>query len=382
MGTTVSVLDIGTSKVTCMVADSVGAGEFVVRAIGVCSYNGYDSNGFFEPDSVYETISRAISVASNSYGKAIKSIVVGVPTAFVSMGNSEASSVFRTKKKIDLYDIGEIINRANIFGDIEGVNISKNTLYYSIDDDNRMIFNPVGMVVSKIMGVVSFGYMHKPFDKIVSGALSKCGIRNVSYVNGAEVQAKYVSLKYSKNYHAITIDIGHINSSVMLSVGKGVLLAKSFELGSGYIAGDLSQVLHISYKSATELLGKIDLSLDFGEEDTYNVGGIVVPANKANDIARARIEQIARYIKKCFSMYDREVPASTPIVLTGGGLAYMRGGVQCLSQYLGKEVVLYASDNPQTDHNEYNSAYAIVSHELSGATKPVSKGGLFARWRR
>ncbi len=382
MGSTVAVLDIGTSKITCMVAESIGTGEFVVRATGVCNYNGYDSSGFFEPELVGETINSAISIASNGYGRIIKSITVAVPTAFMYMGNSQASTVFRTKKKIDLYDINDIIVKANIFGDTEGINISKNALYYNLDDDNRMIFNPIGAVVGRIMGVISFGYMHKTFDKVVSSALNKCGIHKIKYVSSAEVQARYVSSKYNRNYHAITIDIGHINSSVMLSVGKGVLLAKSFELGSGYIAGDLCQVLHIGYNPATELLSKIDLSLDFGEDDTYNVGGIVVPAGKANSITMARIEQIARYIKKCFSMYDREVPANTPIVLTGGGLSYMRGGVQCLSQYLGKDVVLYASDNPQIDYNEYNSTYAIISNEFNSATAVGKKGGFFARWRR
>ncbi len=375
----VAVLDIGTSKITCMIAETVANGEFVVRASGVCNYNGYDKEGFFEPDTIADTVGRAVKIATNSYGKSIKSIVVGAPASFCYMGNSEASVVFRTKKKIDLYDIKEIFVKADIFGDIEGKLVSSTALYYQLDDDSRMIFNPVNMVASRIMGVVSFCYMHKQFEKIITASLAKCGIRKVRYVSGAEVQAKYVAQKYNRHYHSIVIDIGHINTSVMLASGKGVLLAKSFDLGSGYIAGDLIQVLHTGYNSSVELLGKIDLSLDFTDEDNYSVGDVTVPAVKTNDVAKARIEQIARFIAKCFSSYNREVPASTPIVLTGGGLAYMRGAVGYLSYCLNKEVVLYTNDNPQLDYNEYNSVYAIISNELTAM--PTTNGAVFSRRR-
>ena len=85
--------------------------------------------------------------------------------------------------------------------------------------------------------------MDSKFEKSVTEALNACGINRISFTSVCEHQARYVSANRTVNGHAIVIDIGHITSNVMLLGGDSLLFAKTFALGSGYIASDLYSLL-------------------------------------------------------------------------------------------------------------------------------------------
>ena len=126
-------------------------------------------------------------------------------------------------------------------------------------------------------------------------------------------------------------------------------------------------------------LEKVNINLEVRSGDAYSINGRVIEASQTNAVVKERIGQIADYIIKSFRLCDKDIPSNTPIILTGGGLAYLRGGVECLAQHLGKRVQLYASVNPQTNRNEYTSCYGLIYEAIS---TNKSKGGLFSFLRK
>ena len=50
-----TILDFGSSKITSMAAVKVGQ-DFVVKAIGQADYNGFDENGWYEPEKLLESV--------------------------------------------------------------------------------------------------------------------------------------------------------------------------------------------------------------------------------------------------------------------------------------------------------------------------------------
>ena len=126
-------------------------------------------------------------------------------------------------------------------------------------------------------------------------------------------------------------------------------------------------------------LEKINFSLEFREGDTYNVNGVALDAKRTNEILKARIGQIADYIIKSFQYCDKEIPYNTPVILTGGGLTYLRGGAYVLSTFLGKNVKVYESANPQTNRNEYTSCYGLLAEAIKNNG---ARSSIFAFLRR
>lgn len=377
----VTILDFGSGKITCMTATKVSdKGEFVIRAVGQSAYNGFDGDGWYEPKTIGECVSSAIGQVEAKMKAKIKEIFVGVPGAFCAEVTSEATVAFHSKKKIDEMDVQDIIDKADIYKCESGYTpLGGKPVCFVLDGALKMV-NPVGFIASRLMGVVSFSYMKDYFRDSVSTVLRKMGISKINYVNTCEAQACYISHMLFGDNYSIVIDVGHITTNVMLCGGNGLLFERTFALGSGYFASDLCQVLGCDFNFAMTALEKVNLNLEVQTGDAYSIGGKMIDAFEANEVIRARIGQIAEYVVKSFRYCDKEIPSDTPIILTGGGLAYLRGGVDCLSAHLGKKVRLYDSFNAQTKRNEYTSCYGLIYTAVN--TNKSKGGGLLSLFRR
>jgi cell division ATPase FtsA len=213
---------------------------------------------------------------------------------------------------------------------------------------------------------VSFVFADKKFRSFVESTISKFGIGKTEFVSSCLAQAAYLFDDSRRSDVCCLIDVGFVTTSVSLFLGDGLLYSKSFSVGSGQIADDLAQVLEIDYEVADELRKKINLNLDFDAEDVYSVNGYSgkMGALKANDIVKARIEDMAETIRNCIKESGVSVTDSTPFYLSGGGLCYMRGGAKALSEYLGKKVELAPVISPELNQYDYNSSYGQIAVAL------------------
>ena len=374
----VTILDFGSGKVTCMAASKLSDGGFIIKAVGQSAYSGFDEKGFFEPDLLQSAINQAIAPVEAKMKCNIKEVHVGVPGAFCALLTSEASTTFHSKKKIDQDDIDELVKKADIYrsGD-EYAPLTGKPVYFIVDGAIKTL-SPIGVIANKLTALVSFSFMKKSFRNAIAPLLSNRGISKVYYLNACECQAAYLSSFNAKNDYSIYIDIGYITTNVMLCGGNGLLFQKTFALGSGYFASDLRLVIGCDFEYAMAALDKVNLNLEVKSGDAYSINGRTIDAVQTNAVVKERIGQIANYVIKSFSTCDKEIPANTPIILTGGGLAYIRGGADCLGQQLGKRVQLFTNVDPQTNRNEWTSSYGLIYE----AIKTIKKsGGLFSFFR-
>ena len=376
----ITILDFGSSKITCMAASKVaGREDFPIRAVGQSSYNGFDENSWYEPDKLAEAVTDAISQVERKTETTVRELYVGVPGAFCATATGEASLTFHSKKKIDSDDVKELVEKAKIYDNVSDYLALEGKPVYFILDGVLKNYDPVGSVASKITALVSFSFIKNTFRNSVSPILLDKGIKKVTYVNACDAEAQFVAQSCGCIDYCIVVDVGHITTNVMLCGGKSLLFSRSFALGSGYLASDLCQVEGCSYGVAMSALSKVNFSLEFKEGDCYNVNGTALDARRTNEILKARIAQIADYIVKSFQYCDKEIPYNTPIVLTGGGLTYLRGGAHLLSEYLGKNVRVYESVNPQTNRNEYVSCYGVIREAIN---QNSVKNGFFSFFRK
>ncbi len=374
--TNVAILDFGSSKITCMAASKLpDRNEFIIKAVGQSMYNGFDDKAFYEPDTIKTAVLGAIAQVENKTKTTIKEIFVGVPGVFCAVTTSESSLTFHSKKKIGKDDVNELIDKADIFGaGEEYVSLGGKPVYFIMDDAIKTT-EPIGNIANKLTALVAFSFMKKYFRDIVSPILQRKGIKTINYINTCDAQAAYVARSMFVSDYAMVIDVGHLTTNVCLVSGNGLMFQRTFALGSGYLSGDLCQVLKCDFKFAMDALEKLNLNLEIQEGDAYSVNGRMLDAKQANEIVKARISQIAQYVVKSFSYCEKEIPVTTPIILTGGGLTYLRGGADCLSYYLGKPIKVYDSLNPQTKRNAYTSCYGLIDQAVK---QSKTKGGFFS----
>lgn len=382
----VTILDFGSSKITCMSGLPTSAngnllinsvGNFVIKAVGQSTYNGFDNDDWYEPETIKDAVLSAVRQVEDKTKCRIRQLTVGVPGAFCAVATSEASLTFRSNKRIDADDIAEVVNKANIFSVGNEMSLlSARAVNYALDGVVQSD-TPIDRIASKLTALASFSFVKNNFVRSVRSVLSAIGIKRVKFVNSCEVQADFIS-KSMNSASTIIIDVGHITTNVMLFGGNALLFERTFALGSGYLASDICQVMECGFDFAMNLLQRVNLNLDVQTGDTYSVNGRNVDAHQTNEVIRARICQIADYVIKSFSACDREIPTNTDVVLTGGGLTYLRGGADCLSQYLGKTVKTYTSFDPQTRRNEYTSCYGLLAQSVQNN---LSNKSFFRRWK-
>lgn len=364
----VAILDIGSMAITAMVGERGVNGTFRIKGKGEADYAGFQNGEFLEPEQVKYAIGLAISNAETVYGSKISEIYVGVPGEFTSVICRDTCINFAKRKKINDNDLKQLYFVGNIYKKHPTHSvINQSPIYFTLDDGRRLI-EPRGMVSTKLRGFISYVLAEKNLLDFIDDILAELNIRKIGYISSCLAEMMHLFDPTVRDRYAILVDCGYITTSVMLARGDGLLFLNSFSMGGGYITGDLSQCLKISFAEAESLKRKVVLSWDAKESDTYEVQGkdFISPysAVATNQIVQDRIDMIAGYIQKCLDRCEFEYPEYIPIYLTGGGMNYIKGVRDYLSRRLGRRVELVAPNLPHISRPDYSSEVGLLELAL------------------
>lgn len=364
----IAILDVGSMSVSVMVGERGVNGTFRIKGKGEAEYAGFQNGRFLEPDQVKFAVALAVSNAEIAYGGKISDLIVGVPGEFSSVVCREVSIDFNKKHRVNDADVKQLFNAGNIYRKHPTHSvINQSPIYFTLDDGKKVI-EPRSNSSSRLGGLVSYILAENNFIDFFDRILGEIGIKKVSFLSSCLAEMMHLFDPAARDKYAILVDCGYITTSVMLVRGDGLLSLGSFSMGGGYITGDLSQCLKISFPEAESLKRKVVLSWDAKEKDTYEVQGkdFISPysAVATNQIVEDRIDMIASYILKCLDRCEYDYPAFIPICVTGGGLNYIHGIRDYLTRKLGRRVELMAPSLPHVSRPDYSSEIGLLDLAL------------------
>ena len=367
----VSVLDIGSSRVSVLVGTSGINSTFVIKGQGEASYAGFGEGEFYEPEKLGAVISSAITRAEENAGYAIRHLYVGIPAEFCNCVCKTISSTFSTRKKISQEVLSEHYEKA--YEDKENQTLISCNAIYNILDDGKRALNPTGCKTSKITSMVSLIFAQDDFINTINKILQSLGVERVTYVSSSLCEAQCVLEPEARTGAGMLIDIGYITSSVAVVRGQGLLMLNSFSLGGGHIMADLAECLNISFAEAEQLKRRIVLSLNPTEKDFYELPGAgatkQIPIKMANEIVMARLDMICTCIQKCISLYAKETADYIPLFLTGGGVCYIKGAKDYIAKRLGRNVELAFPPLPELNNPSYSCILGLLSYAIKEEEK-------------
>lgn len=371
--TTAAVIDIGSGKICGFVASRIEGDDFNIVAGAEIKFGVFYGGKWIDEGEVASAVSSVIKQLESRANVKLDKIYVGVPGEFVSVVTKQADITYTAPKKIAQENINEVFESAGSFEAPKGFSpISRSSIYFILDDGKKVI-DPIGEVAAKLSGLVSFIFVDDTFKTLVSKALGDCGVKEYDFVAQNLAQALYLLSPTVRDGYAILVDSGFVSTNVSVVLGDGILYSKSFSVGGGQMADDLSQVLKIDYNDAASLLGKAHLNLEFADQDVFAAGGQNVSASMTNEILRARVEDMAESIAACVKSCPHILPDNVPVYVTGGAFCYLKGACNTLSKCLGRAVYPAPAVSPQYDKQEYTSAYGVISIALS-QSKPQKQG--------
>ncbi len=347
MKTTVTSLDFGTSKIVTLVAENSGAQRCDIVGAGIVTYNGFLEDGWNNPAEIDDCIREAISQAEQQSHHKIREVNIGVPGAFTKVYVTEARvSLTGADPHVTASDVRAVFKKATENLGLEtlpGEIINSSPAWFRVDDGKKTL-EPVGLKGRELTALISFVIGNRFFLDDVTTRLRNMDIKPKHFFSTPAGEAMLYLPEEDRDRTAVLIDIGYLNTEVMAVEGDALIFHKCIDIGGGHIAADLSGALDISFKNAEEKIKQPFIYSMSATPETYEIPAMNdQPArsftrDEVAPIITGRVDEIAEEIKKALEESGVKLGNWSNIYLTGGGVAFNRGGKDYLSSKLGRPV--------------------------------------------
>jgi len=318
-------LDIGTSKIACVVAESSPDGKLDVIGIGTHPSRGLRKGVVVNIESTVESIRLAIEEAELMSGVDIQSVFTGIAGSHIRGYNSHGV-VASKGSEVMREDVERVIDAAkamNIPADQKILHILPQE--YIIDNQDG-IREPIGM-----SGVRLEAKVH-----IVTGAVSsaqniikccnRCDLDVSDMVLEQIASSEAVLMQDEKDIGVVLVDMGGGTTDIAVFLNGAIRHTAVIPIGGDHLTNDLVIGLRTSAREADQLkkkYGACVTSLVSPEDqiEIPSVGGRAprpMPRQVMAQILEPRVEEIFEMIKNELQRSGYQELVAAGIVLTGG----------------------------------------------------------------
>lgn len=345
MKSTVAAVDFGTSKIVTLVAENSGATRCDIVGAGIVSYNGFLEEGWNNPMEVDDALRQSIAEAERQSRHKIREVNVGVPGAF--------TKAFVTEVKVTLSgpdphvtgaDVKAVFKQAQEdLGALPGVLIHSSPAWFKVDNGKKTL-EPVGLKGRELSAMISVVTANRFFVDDVNTRLHNMDIVVKNFFSTVVGEAMLYLPEEDRDRTAMLLDVGYLNTDVMVVEGDALIFYKSIEIGGGHIAAELAEALDVSFKQAEE---KLKQPFAFGSSasgESYEIPATEESAAKTfthDEVAAVvtgQVDKLAEAILQALKDGNVKMGNWSNVYMTGGGLAFNRGGKDYLSVKLGRNV--------------------------------------------
>jgi len=345
MKTTVASIDFGTSKIVTLVAENSSATRCDIVGAGIVTYNGFLEEGWNDPQEIDECLREAISQAEKQSHHKIREVNIGVPGAFTKVYVTEARvSLTGPDPHVTANDVRAIFSEAQKnLGTLPGEIVHSSPAWFRVDDGKKTL-EPVGIKGRELTALISFVVANKYFLDDVSTRLQNMDIKPKNFFSTPAGEAMLYLPEEDRDRTAVLIDVGYLNTEVMAVEGDALIFHRCIDLGGGHIAADLAEELDISFKNAEEKVKQPFVYSMSATPETYEIPASGdQPAQsftreQVSPVVTARVDEIAEEVRKALDESGVKLGNWSNVYLTGGGIAFNRGGKDYLSSKLGRPV--------------------------------------------
>lgn len=358
----VAVFDIGSSKITAVIGERGVNKTFIIKSRFFYDYDGFADGAFFDVERLQRILRSLADVVKKNK---IDTIYVGVPGDFTQVFVRDSKISFDNKKRIQAEDIDTIFEAAFAMSASNYTLINRSAIYYELDDMRRLA-NPIGASTQTLRGKLSFVVCSNYFIEIVKPAIQSAGIKNVECVSTALAEAMFLLEPETRDRIAIIADVGYITTTFTIIHGDGLLFQRSFSYGGGYITGAITENFSIDFTLAEKLKKKISLSkLSATDYDVVNGdNGAFYPVEEIKKTIINSLDVLCEQLADLIDISGLKIPDYVPIMVTGGGIAYIRGAKEYVAKRMGMNVEVVVPKVPLMDKPTESAILSLLQLAL------------------
>jgi len=321
-----TALDIGTSKVTAMIARINDEEKLQVIGMGTQPSYGMKKGVVVNIEATITAIQKAMTDAQNMAGVPVKSVVVGISGAHIHSFNS-TGVVAIAHHEVSEQDIDRVIEAAQAVAIPADQRILHILPQEFIIDKQEGIKDPLGMSGVRLEAKVHMvtGSVSAAQNNIK--CIRHCGLE-VSDIILAPLASSYaVLIDDEKELGVCMIDIGAGTTDIAVFIDGAIAHTAVLPIGGTQVSNDLAHALRSSLQFAE------DIKLNYGAalashvhpEDSIEVPGMADRPGKVftlqalAEVIQSRYEELFTLIKQDLERAGFKENLAAGFVLTGGG---------------------------------------------------------------
>jgi len=344
----IAALDIGTTKIVCMIATPDEQGELTVVGVGHQLARGIKSGVITEIGEACTSITAAVHAAEQMAGVTIEDVIVSVNGTNLKSRNV-AVELDVLADGVSDQDIADIIQEG--CASLES-NESQVLHYFPTQytlDSARGLRDPRGMIGKKLGADLQIITAREQYLRNLSQCIARAHLNIEDYVMVSHASALAVLEKDEMDLGCTVIDMGGGVTSFSVYVGGRNIYADSIPVGGNHVTSDIAQGLSTSlhhaerlktlHGSAINSARDADVMIDvpqLGEREDEDEP-TTMPRAMLVGVIRPRMEEIFELIRGKLEQAGVDKIAGRRCVITGGA-SQMLGVSDLAARMLGKQV--------------------------------------------
>ena len=321
-------LDIGNSKISCVIADYKNTENINILSIASVPNNNIKKNIILNFENLHDQIKSLVIDAEKQSQTKLNSINLNL-----SLLNSNSyyydSAIELKNERISELHLKKIINQSEYFNNqSEKFEVFNNITSYDID--NNLYFNaPIGNYSDNIKINFYKINIQKKYSDNISSVIKKLKLNIDNYIPSPLSSSLSSLTKDEKELGTICIDLGHSTSSISVFENNKFVYGDAIGVGSNNVTLDIARGLSTNISSA-ERLKTLYGSLVSSPSDDHEIIEIPIISGDKNSfkqitrsslnaIIRPRIEETLEMIWQKIKDNNLNNKKLNNVVLTGGG---------------------------------------------------------------
>jgi cell division protein FtsA len=323
-------LDIGTTKVCCVVARAHDSGRVAethldILGIGLAPSHGLKKGIVVNIDATVESIRRAVEDAQRISGEVIDHVYTGIAGAHIKSFNSSGIVAIRDGevRRSDVNRVIEAASAVSIPSDRELIHIIPQEFMI---DAQRGIRDPIGMSGTRLETQIHLVTGSQSSTQNVIKCASRARLRVAGICLEPIASAEAILTDDEKDLGVAVVDIGGGTCDIAIYKNGVLAWTSIIAIGGQHITNDIAIGLRASQQESEQLKMEHGCALQelVSDLDSIQVQGVTgrharrLKRKELVEIIEPRAAEILNLIKKELqkSGYDHQLAAG--VVLTGG----------------------------------------------------------------
>ncbi len=324
-------LDIGTSRVTCIIAEAGDGGRVDVIGIGEAEARGLRKGVVVNPDAAVESIKRAVEDAERMSGVEAEEATINLAGSHImGVNGSAVVAVAGRDREITPDDVRRAIDSACAIQLPAGREIVDRLPQEFIVDDQDGINDPVGMIGARLAVKVHIVTSPVTARQNAINAVHRAGLEVSDMALEQLAAAEATLADEDKEFGSALVDIGAETTGLVIYQRGAVQHTAMFALGGSHFTNDIAFGLRTPIPEAERIKRHAGCAYSPSMNDSQrgelvevpSVGGRA-PRNLSRqilcDILQPRAEEVLSHVADEIRDSGWERQLSSGVILTGGG---------------------------------------------------------------